>query len=161
MVCDFQPRLQKEKVEETRVDSPLMAWITDHLTAGLHFVRLQRGVSESAHRGPPRELCCPTSSESRHLQKFSDDATMIGLVETGREDEDEYRNLVDQFVRWCGGSRPKLNMNAKKMREMLVDFRRNKPPSSPVRINGTEVEIVQTYRFPGVQGNKLRWIHQH
>ena len=34
-----------------------------------------------------------SSTELRHLQKFSDDTANVGCVETGREGE--YRNLVD------------------------------------------------------------------
>ena len=33
------------------------------------------------------------------------------------------------------------------MKEMLVDSRRNKLPPSPLFINETDVEIVQTYRY--------------
>ena len=37
-----------------------------------------------------------------------------------------------------------LQLDVKKMKEKLVDFRRNKPPPSPVCINGTDVDIFQT-----------------
>ena len=41
---------------------------------------------------------------------------------------------------------------------MGVDFRRNKPPPSPVPISGTDVELVQTYRCLGIHlDNKLEW----
>ena len=39
-----------------------------------------------------------------------------------------------------------------------MDFKRNKPPPSLVCINGTEVAMVQSYRYLGVHlDNKLEW----
>ena len=38
-------------------------------------------------------------------------------------------------------------MNVKKTKEMVMDFRRNRPPPPPVSINGTDVETVQTSRY--------------
>ena len=42
----IQPRILKEKLEDIRVDSPLIEWITDYLMGRLQFVGLQWSVSE-------------------------------------------------------------------------------------------------------------------
>lgn len=54
--------------------------------------------------------------ESCHLQKFSDDTAIVGIVVNGPEDE--YRGLVDIFMKWCGENHLKLNMA--KTKEMVV-----------------------------------------
>ncbi|KAK0142225.1 hypothetical protein N1851_020112 [Merluccius polli] len=69
--------------------------------------------------------------------------------------EDEYRDLVNRFVKWCGENH--LQLNVAKTREMVVDFRRNKPLPSPVSIGGTDVDMVDTYKYLGVTLDKLDW----
>lgn len=77
---------------------------------------------------------------------------IVGCVEGEREDE--YRDLVDCFVRWCAENQ----LNVAKTREMVVDFRRNKPLPSPVSISGRDVDLVDTYKYLGVTlDNKLDW----
>ncbi|KAI3354401.1 hypothetical protein L3Q82_018920, partial [Scortum barcoo] len=75
------------------------------------------------------------------MQKFSDDTAIVDSVESGGEEE--YMDLVDRFVRWCEENH--LQLNVEKTKEMVVGFRRTKSPSSPVYINGTDVEIVTSY----------------
>ena len=76
-----------------------------------------------------------------HLQKFSDDMAIVGHVEGGRQEE--YRNLVGNFFKWHGENHLQLNMA--KMKEMAVDFRKNKPLPSPVHIGATD--IVESYKY--------------
>ncbi|TWW78270.1 hypothetical protein D4764_11G0003910 [Takifugu flavidus] len=93
-------------------------------------------------------------SETCHLQKYSDDTVIVGCVENGQEDE--YRDLVESFVRWSRENL--LQLNVTKTKEMVVDFRKSKSLPSPVCISGKDVEIVPSYRFLGVQlDNKLEW----
>ena len=76
---------------------------------------------------------------------------IVGCVENGREDE--YRNLVDQFMHWCGENC--LQLNVKKTKEIVVCG--EGPSPHPVLFalmeQMTDVEIVQTYRYPGVHLN--------
>ncbi|KAI3370482.1 hypothetical protein L3Q82_025245 [Scortum barcoo] len=51
-------------------------------------------------------------SQSCHLQKFSDYSVIVGCI--SRDQEEEYRSVVDRFVAWCG-----LNQ--------LPDFRKQDP----------------------------------
>ncbi|KAM4609404.1 uncharacterized protein ACJ7VT_015176 [Polymixia lowei] len=90
-----------------------------------------------------------------HLQKFSDDSAVVGLINNG--DENEYRELNQNFVAWC--QRNRLRINAGKTKELVVDFRRRKAtPPSPVNIQGTDIEIVDSYKYLGVHLNKnLDW----
>ena len=91
---------------------------------------------------------------SCHLQKFSGDTAIVGRVEGGREDG--YRDLVGNFVKWCGENH--LQLNVVKTKEMVVDFRGNKPLLIPVCIGGTDIGIVDSYKYLGVVlDNKLEW----
>ncbi|KAI3366056.1 hypothetical protein L3Q82_009711 [Scortum barcoo] len=68
----------------------------------------------------------------------------------------EYRTLVDNFVEWSEQNHLRLNVN--KTREMVIDFRRKKMPSQPLRIRGEVVEEVEDYKYLGVViDNRLDW----
>ena len=73
---------------------------------------------------PPRELWF-LPSPSPPTQYHDDDTAIVGHVEGGRE----YRDLVGNFVKWCGENY--LQLNVAKTKEMVVDFRRNKPLPIP------------------------------
>jgi len=137
----IQPRLLKAKLESTQVGAPLITWVDDYLTGRPQFVLSPfLFTTYTADFQYCTELC--------HLQKFSDDTAIVGCVEGGGEAE--YRDLVDRFVKWCGENH--LQLNVAKTKEMVVDFRRNKPLPSPVCIGGTDVEMVPAYRYLGVSG---------
>ncbi|KAI4886690.1 hypothetical protein NFI96_004203 [Prochilodus magdalenae] len=90
------------------------------------------------------------------MQKFSDDTAIVACVRGGQEAE--YRNLVEDFVVWC--HRNNLLLNTSKTKEMVVDFRRARPLTQPVFIEGVEVEVemVRTYRYLGLHlDERLDW----
>ncbi|TWW73670.1 hypothetical protein D4764_15G0010660 [Takifugu flavidus] len=164
----IQPRLLRAKLEKMQMDAPLVSWIEDYLTGRPQFVRLQSYVSDPlmSNTGAPQGTVLSPflfttytadfqyHSETCHLQKYSDDTVIVGCVENGQEDE--YRDLVESFVRWSRENL--LQLNVTKTKEMVVDFRKSKSPPSPVCISGKEVELVPSYRFLGVQlDNKLEW----
>ena len=110
----IQPNLLKAKLEYMQEDSPLVTWGGDYLTGRPQFVKLQSCVSDrligniGASQGnvlSPFLFTTYTAdfkycSESCHLQKFSDDMAIVWHIEGGREDE--YSDLVGNFVKWCG-----------------------------------------------------------
>ncbi|XP_070759426.1 odorant receptor 131-2-like [Enoplosus armatus] len=57
---------------------------------------------------------------SCHFQKFSDDTAIVGCVSEGKDLE--YREVISNFVGWCEINQ--LHINASKMKEMMIDFRR-------------------------------------
>ena len=73
---------------------------------------------------------------------------IMKVMERCRNFEDEYRILVSNFVKWYRECH--LQLNKAKTKEMVVDFRRNKPLSSPVCIGGTDVAIVDSYKWEGL-----------
>ena len=68
-----------------------------------------------------------------HLQKFSDDSAIVGLI---RDGDRAYRKLIQDFVDWC--QRNHLQLNAGKTKELVVDFRRHRQPCTQVNILGTD-----------------------
>ncbi|KAI3365896.1 hypothetical protein L3Q82_000881 [Scortum barcoo] len=79
---------------------------------------------------------------------------LSGVIREG--EEGEYRTLVDNFVEWSEQNHLRLNVN--KTREMVIDFRRKKMPSQPLRIRGEVVEEVEDYKYLGVViDNRLDW----
>ena len=86
--------------------------------------------------------------------KFADDTTIVDRI--SNNDETEYRNEIENLVNWCGNNN--LSLNANKMKEILIDFRKRKGEHAPVYINGDEVERVKSFKFLGVQvTNNLFW----
>ena len=63
----------------------------------------------------------------------------------GELSQSEHRDLVGNFVKWCGENH--LQLNAVKTKEMVVDFRRNKPPPVSVCIDGTDIDITNTWMW--------------
>ncbi|KAI3368513.1 hypothetical protein L3Q82_025518, partial [Scortum barcoo] len=150
------------------VGSHLVAWITDYLTGRPQYVRLGdcRSDTVASSTGAPQgTVLSPVlftlytsdfqyKSEFCHVQKFADDTAIVGCIRSGQEDE--YRELIKDFVTWCDLNH--LLLNTTKTREMVVDFRRPRPHPEPVIIKGDCVEVVHTYKYLGVQlDDKLDW----
>ncbi|KAI4894837.1 hypothetical protein NFI96_004578 [Prochilodus magdalenae] len=125
----IQPGLLKDKLEHVDVESHLSNWILDYLTNRPH-------------------------SPNCHLQKFSDDSAIVGLITN--EEDSEYRELIQDFVDWCLQNH--LQINAGKSKELVVDFRRCRHPPPLVNIRGMDIERVDSYKYLGVHlNNKLDW----
>ena len=85
-----------------------------------------------------------------YILKFADDPCIQGLI---FEDETNYRETIHWFVKWCEDHF--LLLNVKKTKEIIIDFRRNKNPLTPVLINNEEVERVESYKYLGVTLDKF------
>ena len=65
-----------------------------------------------------------------------------------------YFNEVERFCAWCRTNY--LNLNVKKTKELLIDFRKNHVPVPDLVIVGVNVERVNKYKYLGtVLGEKL------
>ncbi|KAM4541264.1 uncharacterized protein V3H82_023100 [Fundulus diaphanus] len=91
---------------------------------------------------------------TNHIVKFADDTTVVGLI---RDDNDQdYREEVEQLVGWCRDNR--LILNVEKTKEIIVDFRKNRPRHAPLLINNSAVEVVSSTKFLGVHiTDNLTW----
>ena len=155
----IQPLMLKDKLLRMGVGTGLVTWITDYLTGRPQFVRLCDHTSQTvvSNTGAPQgTVLSPVlftlytsdfsyNTETCHMQKFSDDTAIMACIKDGQEGE--YREVVENFVRWCRDNQ--LQLNATKTKEMVVDFRRTAPPLVPVSIEGETVETVNTYKYLG------------
>ncbi|KAK3566876.1 hypothetical protein QTP86_004772 [Hemibagrus guttatus] len=88
------------------------------------------------------------------LLKFTDDTTVIGLIQDGNESA--YRQEIEQLATWC--SLNNLELNMLKTVEMIVDFRRNTPALPPLTIMNSTVPTVESFRFLGTTiFQDLKW----
>lgn len=69
---------------------------------------------------------------------------MVGCI---RDAQEEYRDLVNNFMEWCGKNY--LLLNVAKTKEMVVvvvvDYRRKRTKTSTITIMGQDIELVDTY----------------
>ncbi|KAI3351397.1 hypothetical protein L3Q82_020212, partial [Scortum barcoo] len=127
----IHPSLLRVKLERAGASDQLAAWVTNYLTDRPQFVRLQDCVSDdvvvcSFDRCPQGTVLSPFlftlytsdftySTDSCHLQKFSDDTAIVGCVSEGTTTVSTGRLIMD-FVDWCELNH--LQVNASKTKEM-------------------------------------------
>ena len=131
---DIFPALLQDKLSQLSVPDSICRWITDFLSD----VRLGSHVSDSLtiSTGSPKAVfflpfsshCTPTAAPP--------DTTLIGLISDG--DESAYRLESDHLVTWCRQNN--LVLNALKTVEMVVDFRRNPAPPTPITLHDSPVD---------------------
>ena len=96
---------------------------------------------------------CVTQFFNNFMMKFADDTTLGGLI---KNDESVYREEVNLLVNWC--SENNLLLNVDKTKEVVIDFRKSPTEIAPLVINGSEVGIVQSFKFLGITiSSDLKW----
>lgn len=97
---------------------------------------------------------------AQHQPKWSGQVNLLGsmpLTLSRRPDDDvsgeceqvaEHSDLANAFSCWC--ARNCLILNTHKTKEMVIDFRRSKPPLQQVSISGMDIKVVQSYRYLGM-----------
>ena len=126
----IQPPLLGDKLQLSGVDHHLTSWIQDYLTNRPQYVRTRECQSDNiiSSTGAPQETVLAPylfthNTSTCHLQKFSDDSAIAGLI--SNEDDREYRELTQDFTLWC--QRNHLQLNAAKTKELVVDLRCEHP----------------------------------
>ncbi len=89
---------------------------------------------------------CTATHSSNVIIKFADDTTVIGLITDN--DETAYREEVSTLTKWCQENH--LSLNIDKTKELVVDFRRQSTEHTPITIDKTPVERVNSFKFLGV-----------
>ena len=130
-------------------------------------VRFKDCFSESKTTGAPQGCVLSASLftiyESDHetddnrcvIIKYADDTVIIGLL----TDEDDpnanfYTSEIERFNAWCKHNF--LNLNVNKTKEMIIDYRIDKPELIPIKISGQAVDVVKAHKYLGtIVGDKL------
>ncbi len=78
---------------------------------------------------------CTATHSSNVIVKFANDTTVIGLITA-------YREEVSTLTKWCQVNH--LSLNIDKTKELVVDFRRQSRVHTPITIDKTSVEQVNS-----------------
>lgn len=150
------------------VNSNLIAWIHSYLTNRTQYVKLKNVKSNPiiTNTGAPQGCVlspllftlytndCSSNYENCSIVKYADDTVIIGKL-IGN-DTQNYYNQVNNFVEWCNTNY--LNLNVKKTKEMIIDFRKNRLDPDHLIINGEVVDRVEEYKYLGIVINdELKW----
>ena len=82
---------------------------------------------------------------SNSIIKCSDDTAVVGL--TTNNNETAYREGLRALRVWCRENNRSLNVN--KIKEMIVDFRKQQREHPLIHIDRTVVEKVEHFKFLG------------
>ncbi len=107
-------------------------------------------ISTHPRTAPACTPCTHTTVQQTHssniIVKFADDTTVIGLITDN--DEMAYREEVSTLTKWCQENH--LSLNIDKTKELVVDYRRQSREHTPITIDKTPVERVNSFKFLGV-----------
>jgi hypothetical protein len=78
---------------------------------------------------------CVVAHVSKSTIKFADDTKVLSLI--SNNDETAYREEMRALAKWC------------KMKEIIVDFRRQQREHAPIHIDRAAVERVKRFKFLG------------
>ena len=161
-------KLYHKLVYDLKFPLEICNWILDFLLYRPQVVKIGNMLSNSIviSTGTPQgcpispklysifTFDCKTDFSDSLIVKFADDTTLSGLITN--IDESNYRNQVQNLVSWC--DKNNLSLNVSKTKEIVRDFRTNKSFIQPLSIQGTDVDIVNSFRFLGTHiNNKLTW----
>ena len=165
----MQCHLLVDKLLRMNVDARTLMWIFDYLTNRPQFVRLSNNILSDVmytNTGAPQGTVlspflfslytadCRHAHDSCPIVKFADDTGLTGLITD--DDDTHYRQEIDRFVEWCDENY--LELNVSKTKEMIVDFRKNRPVLDDIVIKGEVVERANSYKYLGVViDDKLTW----
>ena len=157
--CAFntiQPLLMAQKLLNLNVSPRLILWITEFLVNRTQLVHYQSALSSvrSISTGSPQgTVLSPvlftlytndcTGSDTTLLIKYSDDSALEDMSNS----DATYFDAVDKFSAWCKDNY--LDLNVKKTKEMLIDFRKTPTNVPSLFIDNVEVERVVEYKYLG------------
>ncbi len=163
------PSKLASKLIDLSLNSSLCDWFLNFLTGRPQVVKVGQFTSNSItlNVGAPQGCVlspllyslythnCMSSHSSTSIIKFADDTVALGLI--SNNDETAYLDEVEKLTSWCQDNR--FSLNVSKTKELIVDFRkRQQRLYTPLKISGTPVERVSSFKYLGVNiSEDLTW----
>ncbi|KAK1803842.1 hypothetical protein P4O66_003747 [Electrophorus voltai] len=163
------PSLLTTKLGDLGLHTSLCDWISNFLTDRPQSVRVGNCASSTLtlNTGAPQGCVlspllyslytydCTATSSSNTIVKFADDTVVVGLISDN--DERAYLEEIKHLENWCQENN--LLLNVSKTKELIVDCsKKQERHYQPVRISGTTVERVDSFRYLGVHiSQDLSW----
>ncbi|KAK1792027.1 hypothetical protein P4O66_001757 [Electrophorus voltai] len=163
------PSLLTTKLGDLGLHTSLCEWISNFLTDRPQSVRVGNCASSTLtlSTGAPQGCVlspllyslytydCTATSSSNTIVKFADDTVVVGLISDN--DERAYLEEIKHLENWCQENN--LLLNVSKTKELIVDCsKKQERHYQPVRISGTTVERVDSFRYLGVHiSQDLSW----
>ena len=164
----MQPHILVNKlVKDFALDSSLVLWILDFLINRPQrvFVNSHYSNWKYTNTGSPQGCCLSplifiiytdsfrSNYADRYLVKFADDTALLSLLNGS---EQGHGSVLTEFEMHCDQAH--LELNVLKTKELIVDFRKNRPVSEVSIIHGANVEIVTSYKYLGtIVDDKLKF----
>ena len=156
------------KLKVLGVHPALCTWILNFLTNRCQVVEMGDITSDplTLSTGAPQGCVlspllyslythdCETKLSSNIIVKYADDTTVMGMIVN--DDDTAYREEIRQLALRC--QEDNLTLNAKKTKELIVDYRVPRREHAPIYIDGVAVERVSEFKFLGVHITQdLKW----
>jgi hypothetical protein len=154
----IQPHILMQTLNNMNVNPYIILWINQFLTSRPQYVKYLNTQSDmiTTNTGAPQGCVlspllftiytnnCNCNNSNTKLFKYADDTALVSRCVN---EDNEYRNEVANFVNWCESNY--LELNVKKTKEMIIDFRRVQVQHAPLYINNEMVEVVKDYKYLG------------
>ena len=164
----MQPHILIDRLAEYNVPARLQLLVLDFLTDRKQRVKTDTEQSSirTINTGAPQgcvlsaylfilytnTLACNT--DRCKIIKYADDTIVLGLINDN--DESEYRHVISHVSNWCCDNH--LDLNVTKTMEMIFDFRKKPNNKQPIILSGSNVNLVESYKYLGVTiQNNLKW----
>ena len=161
-------RILVDKVLSLRIPCGVARWVCDFLSNRFQRVKLSNdcfsewgavpsGVPQGTKLGPWLFLLMinDLNPSEVHAWKYVDDTTLAEVVP--RNGKTFIQNAVTDVERWSNVN--KLQLNADKCKEMVIDFKRQKQQFDAITINSKELELVSSAKVLGVIiSSSLQWV---
>ena len=172
----IQPHLLIPKLLNMGISKNTSMWILDFLTNRPQFVTIKTGDHAfnssilTTNTGAPQGTVlapilfsiytndCTSTFSNSPIIKYADDTSIQALI-TSHDDLANYKLEVSNFVNWCDNHF--LQLNVKKTKELIVDFRIKDNCHDLLNIKDESVERVSEFKYLGIIfDEKLEWHSQ-
>ena len=172
----IQPHLLIPKLLNMGVNKNICLWILEFLTERPQFVFLKCGNTSFLssinvlNTGAPQGTVlspilftiytndCRGTFRNIPFIKYADDTIIQALINS-LNDLLNYYDEIEKFTKWC--SDHYLQLNVKKTKELIFDFRKKNNTHDPLMIKNETVERVTEYKYLGVVFDEnLNWESQ-